>query len=48
MKRKLQRWNNRKQSIEVASEYPLSKGQQKKKGEKWTEDKVDSNRGKPM
>jgi hypothetical protein len=47
MKRKLQRWNNRKQSIEVASEYPLSK--EKKKGEKkWTEDKVDSNRGKPM
>jgi hypothetical protein len=33
MKRKLQRWNNRKQSIEVANEYPLSKEQKKKEKE---------------
>jgi hypothetical protein len=46
MKRKLQRWNNRKQSIEVANEYPFSKGQKRRK--KWTGNKVDCNRGKPM
>jgi hypothetical protein len=30
MKRKIQSWNNRKQSTEVANEYPLSKGQKKR------------------
>jgi hypothetical protein len=48
MKRKLQRWNKRKQSIEVANEYPLSKGQKRKKRKKWTSYKVDCNRRKPM
>jgi len=35
MKRKLQRWNNRKQSIEVANEYPLSKGQKEEREMDW-------------
>jgi hypothetical protein len=31
MKRKMQKWNNRKHSIEVANEYPLSKGHKREK-----------------